>query len=149
MVTRQSKVTGFAFVLLALIIGAGVWFSCSDSRQARAEQPKDTKLKKLLKERHLTLQDTARLTLKGYQSGEVPLERLHEVVLAVHRAEFDLCDTDKERTAVLENIVAMTKKQEEDALKAFRSGAVAGSVSLKAKVNRLEAEIALERAKNK
>ena len=149
MVTRQTGGTGIAVALLALVVGAGVWYSCSDSRRARAEQPKDTKLKELLKERHATLKDLARQMAKAYQGGGVPIDRLHETERAVLVAEFDLCDTERDRAAVLEKIVALSEKQEEGTAEAVKSGAAPASASLRAKVNRLEAEIALERSKSK
>ncbi len=144
MFTRQTCI----LVLLALVISAGVGHLCVDSRQAQAQQPKDSKLREMLKERHAALKEIAQHLAKGFLNGVVSVESLHEAEHAVLHAELDLCDTVKERTAVSEKIVVLCKKQEESAAEAVKSGAAPVNVFLRAKVNRLEAEIALERLKS-
>ncbi len=105
----------------------------------------DDKVKALLKERLVTLQAVAELTEKAFAAGGGTFERVIQARLAVFAAELDLCATDAERVKVLEKVVAETKRLEAAAEKA---SAPPGTV-LVAKVRRLEAEIALERAKAK
>jgi len=64
----------------------------------------------------------------------------------VRHAELDLCDTSKERVAVLEKMLAEAKDYEKTIFQQVESGGAQASTALKAKVSRLDVEIALERA---
>src|SRR5262249_5163608 len=86
LVTLLTRVTRCVLTLLALMFGAGVWYSAANSRQTRAYQPKDSKLKDLLKERFTTLNELVLQMAKAYQSGRVSIERFHEAEQAVLRA---------------------------------------------------------------
>jgi outer membrane protein TolC len=65
------------------------------------------------------------------------------------KAELELCESDKERVAVHEKIVQLEKESEKVVEKRVEAGRVPTYELLAARVNRLEAEIALERAKAK
>jgi hypothetical protein len=109
----------------------------------------DAKLDDLLKQRLATLRALADQTTKDYKAGRVSFERVHHAAQALLHAELELCSSDKERIAVLEKIVAEAKGYETNAVERYKSGAAPSSDALMATASRLEAEIALERAKSK
>jgi outer membrane protein TolC len=113
---------------------------------AAAEQ-KDGKVKELLKERLATLKTLADLTVNDYKAGRVSFDRVHQAMRAVLDAELELCESAKERVTILEQAVKLAKEFETVAEAQFRIGKVTQSDVLLAKVNRLDTEIALERAK--
>lgn len=80
-------------------------------------------------------------------AGRVSFDLLEHAQKALLLAELELCDSDKERVAVLEKVVALTKEFEKNAIQRYKDGTVPQADALMAAVNRLEAEIALERAK--
>lgn len=137
------------FAFLLFLIAGGIWYGSADFLRVQAAQPKDSKVKELLKERLATLKEIAVQIERAYKGRAMSIEQLQDANLAVLKAELDLCESDKERIAVLEKIVELAKTQEKQAVEAVKGGAVSGTTALKAKVSRLEAEIALERAKVK
>src|SRR5262249_8036979 len=127
----------FAGALVLLLAAGGM----------RAEEAKDSRLKELLKEKVAALKEAAALAEKAHQSGAAPLEQVQQANRAVLDAELELCDTDKERVAVLEKIVALTKQQEEQARELEKKSALPAGAVIAARVRRIDAEIALERAR--
>jgi hypothetical protein len=134
---------------LLVLLAAGAWGRPGDSPRKDATEPKSARLTKLLKERLAILKQIAAAVEKAHRGGLVPLERVFEATEAVLNAEFDLCESDKERIAVHEKLVTLAKQREESIAKLVQSAAVPASALLKAKVRRLDAEIALERARQK
>jgi outer membrane protein TolC len=129
----------FWFVgVLALGLGAG---------GARADEAKDSRLKELLREKVAALKENAALVEKAQGPGGATPEQVLQAHRAVLDAELELCDTDKERIAVLEKTVALTKTQEETVRELMKKGAVTASAVIAARVRRLDAEIMLERTK--
>jgi RNA polymerase sigma factor (sigma-70 family) len=109
---------------------------------------KNSKVEQLLKERLAALRDIAAETEHRFKkTGTVPFEDLIQAKLAVLKAELDLCQSAKERIAIHEKIVALARELEAVADARFKAGRVPPGDLLKAKVNRLEAEIDLEREK--
>jgi Cu(I)/Ag(I) efflux system membrane fusion protein len=117
--------------------------------QAGPSDKKEGKLKELLKERLATLRQLAQVATAEYQAGRVSYDRLHQALRAVLHAELDMCESDKERIKVLEQVVALAKDYEKSAVQRYKTGAATQSDALMAKAGRLEAEIALGRAKSK
>src|SRR5262249_3058086 len=107
------------------------------------------KLKKLLHERLAVLRDMADLARQAHAQGAASYEQVHRAERAVLDAELDVCETDKERIVVLEKIVAAARDFENHVIKASQGGTVPPSAVAKARVARLEGEIALERARLK
>jgi outer membrane protein TolC len=64
-------------------------------------------------------------------------------------AQLEQCESDKERIKVLEEMVALAKESEKNAVQRYQTGAAPQSDALMATAARLDAEIALERAKSK
>ena len=86
---------------------------------------------------------------KLHRNEQISLDKVYEANQAVRNAELDMCDTTKERVAVLEKMLAEAKGYEKIIAKAVEVHAISSSDAVKAKVGRLDVEIALERAKGK
>jgi hypothetical protein len=109
----------------------------------------DAKLNELLKERVVTLRALVKLTEADYQKGKVSLDRLHQATMAMLHAELELCESDKEKIAVMEKVLALAKNYAASARTRYQTGHVTHGDVLLTSAARLEAEIALERAKAK
>src|SRR5262245_28784741 len=108
---------------------------------------KDSKVKALLKDRLTVLQQVVDLVSVAYRGGRVPLSKVIEAQQAASKAEFDLCETDAERIAVLEKRLALAKQQVEVVQRMARSAEVNTTDLLKARAKQLKIEVALERLK--
>jgi hypothetical protein len=135
-----------SIVTLSLLL-TSIWCMAATPSQVRADPTKDARLKELLKERHATLKEIAVQVAKAYEAGAASIEQMHDAEQTVLRAELDVCETDKERIAVLEKLVILAKKQEDRAAETVKRGINSPTATLKARAKRLEAEIALERAR--
>jgi RNA polymerase sigma factor (sigma-70 family) len=107
------------------------------------------KVRALLKERLETLRKIADRVQQLYQEKVASPELVRQANLRVYKAELDLCDTTKERIAVLVKILQVYKDMEDHANELVTQGVASQHTVLEARVNRLEAEIALEREKAK
>lgn len=116
---------------------------------APPEEKKDGKLTGLLKERVVALRALAEQSTKDYQGGKVPFDRVHQAAQALLLARLELCESDRERIMVLEEGVALAKEYEKVTTQRYKSGAGPASDPLQATAGRLQAEIALERARAK
>jgi len=113
-------------------------------------EAKDTKVQALLQERLATLREIVAVTEKlNKESGTIPLEEVLHARLQLHKAELEQCESDKERVKVHEKIVQVAKELEAILNQRFQAGRITPVDALKAKVNRLEAEVSLERVKAK
>jgi hypothetical protein len=107
------------------------------------------KVQALLKERLAILKGMQSRAEQLYRTGQASKGALQQINLRVLKAELDLCATDKERVAVHEKTVAVLKAIEQRAGELARRGAAAAGTLQEARLNRLEAEVALERARAK
>ena len=149
MLPRKVTPVGLGLALLVLLVGGVIAARSGTSPRAAAADAKDTKVKALLKERHATLQAIASQTTEQYKAGAASVLQLAEANRAARNAELDLCDTDQERVAVLEKMLAEAKEYEKRAEQQHQAGSIPFTAALKARADRLEVEIALERAKGK
>ena len=159
MMKRIAKPT----VAVAVLIGmcALVWnlipaasgekaFADDIVQQARKlESAAKPKLKALLDEKVAVTQEAAAQATRAYQSGEATFAEVLEANQAVGNAQLDLCDTNAERVAVLERMLALARDYEKSVVERVKSGTSPASTTLKAKLNRLEIEITLERVKDR
>jgi hypothetical protein len=146
-----APLKGVRFFLLFAVLAA--CFSLS-SQRVDAEEPakseaKSAKHKELLKERLAVIREIAKLATDAYKAGTGSYDEVREASRMVLVAELEQCDSDKERIAVLEKFVVEAKKQEEHAGQLSKTGQAPTRMVLKAKADRLQAEIALEQAKAK
>jgi uncharacterized protein YhaN len=107
------------------------------------------KLDALLNKRLVALRAVADQLNKQHQQGLAPPGEVLRARQQVFKAELELAKTDKDRTAILEKRLEVAKDLEVLALKAHKQGTSTHLSVLDAEINRLEAEIALERAKAK
>jgi hypothetical protein len=110
---------------------------------------KDSKLKELQKERLATTREFARLVGQRFKNRDGTLEEMMEATRILLEAELDVCDSDKERIAILEKFLGAARENERIATNLNKAGQGRESTALKAKTDRLQVEIALERAKVK
>jgi hypothetical protein len=146
MLSREIRF--IALGLAALVVAGGVASWCGTLPHAAAAEG-NTKVKALQRERHAILEKLAEATNVGYRNGTASLSQVVEANRAALNAELDLCETDKARVMVLEKMLTAAKDYE-GAVEAKRKAVQASYAdALKATADRLEVEIALERAKAK
>jgi RNA polymerase sigma factor (sigma-70 family) len=112
-----------------------------------ANAPRNDKLDTLLKKRLTLLRQVAENTRKQYQSGLASPGELLRTQDEVFKAELELAGSNKERLAVLEKRLAVTKELEALTVAAYKAGVGSQVAVWSAEISRVEAEIALERAK--
>ncbi len=133
---------GCGLLILVGLTGLGARFH----RHSDAADGKESKLNQLLNQKLEILQNVVAQMEKLHDQGEAGFEELYEAHLAMHRAQMDLCQTDQERIAVLEELLGEAKRRET----AVKAAGVASSRRIrKAEVDRLDIEILLERIKSK
>lgn len=148
MFPAMRTVLGLTLASLVLLAG-DAWLSAVDSSKARADEAQAPKLKDLLTEKLGLLKEIASQKATAYQAGLVPFADVDAANQAVLKTELELCATGKERVAVLEKMLADAKEWEKRVAQQVKSGTAPTSEAVKAKVSRLDVEIALERAKGK
>jgi len=146
MFTPMVKVTVIVFVSL-LLIASGLWFSSGDSPKPQAAEANDSKLKDLLKEKLVILREVASAQIDAQKVGQVSFAEVYEANQAVRNAELDLCDTATERGVVLEKMLASAKDHENNIALLAEASEVPTIAAIKAKVSRLDVEIALARVR--
>lgn len=110
-------------------------------------QKGEDRLKGLLNERLAVSRDCAKQVRERLKSGNGTLEELIEPTRMLLEAELDVCESTKERIAVLEKFLGEAKDIERLAEGFAKTGRGRTSTALMAKAQRLGIEIALERAK--
>jgi len=93
------------------------------------------------------LKQIATMTEEQYKLARIPLDVFLQAKRPVLQAEFELCISDKERIEVLTKLVTLAKEIEAVADERVKTMRGLHMDLLKAKADRLKAEIALERAK--
>jgi hypothetical protein len=117
-----------------------------------ADPPSGTataKVQSLLKERLEILRKTADRLKQLNSTGGVSEEQVKRANLRVYHAELDLCETPKDRIAILEKIADWHKEMEDHVSQLAKQKQAPQSDVDEAKLSRLEAEIALERERAK
>src|SRR5262249_40181514 len=133
-------------VLALLVSGAmAAWFGTAP--RAAAAEEKNPRVKALLKERHATLEEVTAVISVEYRNARATRSQVLEATRAARNAELDLCDTDRERVAVLEKMLAEARDYEKSVETDRQAARATRSAALKATADRLEVEIALERAR--
>jgi outer membrane protein TolC len=144
--TAQPKFTRqllSAIAVLSFGVGA-LWFATTRSN---ADDAQDSKLNALLKERVATATLIEQEITQQYKSGRTNLADVIRATQTVNNARLDLCKTKEVRVALLEKNVAGAKELENYMTEIVKAGVATSTDALAAKIQRLEAEITLERAK--
>ena len=168
---NRTKWHWTALLSLPLAIGGGFAFAKSSPRsytcpingeqlpcanccplnaaQAESTQPEaeGAKIQELLKERLATLQALAAATKTQYLAGKATFAEVAQANAQLLKAQLELCASPKERLAIHGEAVALAKQYEISAVELYKAGKAPQTSALAATVNRLEAEIAFERAK--
>lgn len=121
----------------------------SQGELPKAQTGKGTTVGRLLHERLAILKDRENVTEKAFQTGNATIVELAEAKTLVFQAEMALCESHQERLKVLEKAVAFARDYEGRAMQLHRKGLVSGTAVLALTAKRLEAEIALERARGR
>ncbi|MCI0740923.1 MAG: efflux RND transporter periplasmic adaptor subunit, partial [Gemmataceae bacterium] len=108
---------------------------------------KNPRIQTLLEERRATLRLLVKSTTAAYHTGKATYAEVAQATSLLLKAELEFCTTDKERLALHEEAVALAKANEKSATQLYKVGKAMHASVLAATANRLEAEIALERAK--
>src|SRR5947208_756720 len=95
----------------------------------------------LRKERLAVVHEIAKQATAAYKVGTGSYEEMRDATRMVLEAELDQCTTDKERLAVLEQVVAEARKWEDLVAQTIKAGQVPARTGLKARADRLAAEI--------
>lgn len=149
MSSRTVRFATFGLIAFALCVATMFVTRPGTSSHATAAEANNAKINALLKERHATLVSVVETVRTAYEIGRASLIEVSEATIAAQRAELELCKTDRERVVVLEKML-MAARGLEDVAKAQYETASGSNVSvLKAKADRLEIEIALERVRAK
>jgi RNA polymerase sigma factor (sigma-70 family) len=123
--------------------------NAADRRPPEGRTRGNSKLQSLLKERVDILRKNAESIKRLHEQGAAGSDAVGQANLRLYKAELDLCETTKDRIAVLEKIANVYKEIEDHLIPLKKQGAVSSDAMQDAKLNRLEAEIALEREKAK
>lgn len=108
--------------------------------QPKSQESPKAQVKVLLKERLVALRELADMIGNSGNTAEI-----FRANLAVLYAEFELCDNDRERLAVLERVVAAAKQFEAHIGDAGVT--VSANTRIRARLSRIDAELGLERFK--
>jgi len=125
---------------------AGFWFLHSVGVEAQTSR--SGRVRDLQEQRLDTLRDLVKITTEHYHSGLASAEDLWSATRAKDEAELDLCNSNADRIAILERIVAEAKELEAQDAKLVANKLLSRTLMLKAKANRLRQEIRLEDAKD-
>lgn len=105
------------------------------------------KVKELLRQRLEIFRSIESLTRPAVKAGGISTEELIKATRNVLNAELELCDTDEERIVILEKLVELAKTAEGTRQQMFKANRIALSDALPYALDRLQAEIDLERVK--
>jgi hypothetical protein len=146
MFASRLRLAGIVLALSLPLLASGINSWSTNLPRASAAAPPDTRMTTLLRERLATLQEIAAQATGAFERGSASVMEVHAANEAVLRAELDLADSQKARIAIHEKLVMEAKKHEEHVARIAMDQSF---MLLRAKVHRLEAEIALEREKAK
>lgn len=109
----------------------------------------EAKVKALQKQRLSVLREAATEIKSLYLAGRTSVDRLQGALRAQYEAELDLCENDKDRLRVLEEMLKLATENEQALEQRYKAGDLPKSDYLAATANRLEVAISVERLKGK
>jgi outer membrane protein TolC len=105
------------------------------------------RIKALLKEREAVAKDIYELLLEKFKQGNGTVGPVHRAKMVWLSARLSLAETKPERLKIYEELVKDAKEWEQEAIRNVEKGVGQQIEALTAKADRVEAELALERAK--
>jgi hypothetical protein len=146
MLRSKIRVKSLTPVLLFALVGV-----CSSlpflGMNAQEPAKNDAKIKDLQKERLLIVREAAKKEMQHFKAGIGRGEEVVDSTRVLMDAELDVCESNKERIAALEGILAAAKENETMIKQFADSRQGREGIALLARAERLRVEIALERAK--
>lgn len=109
----------------------------------------NSRVRDLQKERVAVLREAVDDIKAAYQAGRTSIDRLQQALRSQYDAELEICDTDKEKLRVHQEIFNLARENEQSTEQRYKSGNVPKIDLLMATASRLSAAIALERVKAK
>ncbi|WP_237226526.1 TolC family protein [Rubinisphaera sp. JC750] len=113
-----------------------------------AEEEASKRLRHLLVEKHETLQTISKQVIQAFQTGKASFEQVYRAKQAVLNSELALTEDMQARIEILEQHVALAKQFEENTARSFQLGETTQDAVLKARLDRLDAEISLVKAQH-
>ena len=114
-----------------------------------APQTTDSKVRPLQKQRLAVLKEATSEIKSAYLAGRTSVDRLQAALRAQYEAELDLCETDKDRLRVLEEMLKLAGENEQSLEQRYKAGDLPKSDFLAATAQRLEVAISIEKLKTK
>jgi hypothetical protein len=145
----RNRLLSTVITLTVSLTIASLAFSPLGAQDAARGQDKKSKVEKLLEERLATAREMARLASIQFKNLQGTPDQLREANRIWLEAELDACTSDKDRVTVLERFVGEARKLEEMAHAMLKAGQLQENRWLAVKADRLQLEIALERARAK
>ena len=108
---------------------------------------KESKIKSLQKQRLAVLMEATAEIKSTYLAGRTSVDRLQAALRDQYEAELDLCETDKDRLRVLEEMLRLAVENEQSLDKRYQAGDLPKSEFLAAKAATLQAAISVEKMK--
>ena len=136
---RSSKLSRASSTLLTTA-HAVVTAMLMTSTTARAENPIDPDVEKILRERLVVLTEAFKLQQESYRKGEGSFERVLGAARVLSDARLELAGNAQERIKIREEIVANARALEETVRKIFEGQQGSQADLLNAKASRLRAE---------
>jgi hypothetical protein len=146
---RTSRFT-IASLTFAVVVSLGcLWiFQNTAERQViAADDASGAKLKDLISERIDVLKQIVELTVAAHAQSMASVDQVFHAKTALLKAQLEQTEAASERIAFLEQIKQLAVNREQSAKTLFEKGAGSENEILQTKAERLNAEIALERAK--
>ena len=108
-----------------------------------------TKIKALQKQRLTVLKEATSEIKSAFLAGRTSVDRLQAALRDQYEAELDLCENDKERLRVLEEMLKLAGENEQALEQRYKAGDLPKSDFLAGTATRLEAAISVEKLKAK
>ena len=145
--SRSTRLTRWSAGLVTIAIGLGLFSALVATKPSIAQREEDPEVRRLLLERRDTLLELATITRRHRDLGVAAPAEIDSVELALLQAELDLTGEASARIALYEQYVEKLRNYERMLLAMVNTGVLATREILLPKAARLEAEIALQRAR--
>lgn len=139
----------FRYVLsvFAVVTFIGCWLIHPLKAQTQTSQ--SGKIHQLFEQRLELLRNVADITRKRCDSGQATLDDLWTAIRDRDEAVLEMASSTSEKVAALEKLVSDAREAEQNDAKLFAKHLLSETSLLRARAERLRAEIALEQEKNK
>ena len=148
---KSAAVVAGQSLLIFAAWGSGLYIFSQPARGQESDRPevKADTLKQLRAEHLAVLRDLVKHTTEAYKAGTSDYQEMNAANQALLQAEREQSESDKDLVAVLEKFVAQAKEAETFAEQRVKIGTSQPWAALKARADRLHAEIDLEKVKTK